>query len=176
MPFTFSSFFVFFFYPNICNNLWTFYNFKGRFSRNGLMLSIWISPACFPGSSSHSCTTLHDTVCSAFSFLIISCGLFSERSLKRWTQIPRCFCLPLLSPGLHICSAICAWKRQREVLVWTKSPLTTEVPRQPENTCEVSCFWLCFPSAIGQLLISPTTSPTHISDSWTDPINVAHLA
>lgn len=49
-------------------------------------------------------------------------------------------CVPPFLPcsGFHICGPICAGKRQREVLIRAKGPLTTEVPRKPKNTCEVT--------------------------------------
>lgn len=70
------------------------------------------------------------------------------------------FLSPAPPPGFHICSPICAWKRQRKVLLRAKGPLSAEVPRKPENTCEVSasCFCLWFVNCDGHLKFFLTAS------------------
>lgn len=127
------------------------------------MHPIWFSLVGFPGSFTHCSTTLHDMVYSAFHCSSSAVGCFWKDGL--WgglRSLSPIFLSPTPPPGFHICSPICAWKRQREVLFWAKGPLTAEVSRKPKNTCEVTacCFCLCLPvSSIAHLqFFFPTAS------------------
>lgn len=137
------------------------------------MHPIWFSVVAFPGSFIH---------CSPHCMIRLTQRFIVHHQL--WVVFGKMvfeevdsddlflFCVPHsppTPPGFHICSPICAWKRQREVLFRAKGPLTAEVPGKPKNTCEVTVVF------VSGSFVNSIASFSHISDSFADLVNVAGL-